>query len=62
MSDKEIPAQNGAQTPTGIDSASFIADYIEIDKNALLYICDLLGITPLEGQIIKSIIDSIETS
>ncbi len=28
---------------------SFTGDYIEIDKNALLYICDLLGIKADDG-------------
>lgn len=44
---------------SNLSGESFVADYIEIDKNALLYICDMLGIEPEEGQILKSIIDFI---
>ena len=44
---------------SAMSSQSFIADYIEIDKNALLHICDLLGVEPVEGEILKTIIDSI---
>jgi len=46
----------------GNDGESFIADFIEIDRNALLYICDLLSIVPSEGEVLKNIIEHIEQS
>lgn len=42
------------------NSESFIADFIEIDKNALLHICDLLAIEPVEGELLRTIIEVIE--
>ena len=36
--------------------AKDMTEFIEIDKNALLYICDLLKLEPEEGKLIASII------
>lgn len=47
---------------SALSSESFIADFIEIDKNALLHICDLLGVEPVEGEILRTIIEAIEAS
>lgn len=33
---------------------------LEIDKNALIYICELLGIEPVEGKLLGSIIHKLE--
>lgn len=44
------------------DENQFVADYIEIDKNALLYICDLLAIEPVQGHILQSIIEFVESN
>ena len=38
-----------------------IIDFIEIDKNALLYMCDLLGIEAVEGEIVKNIIEKLQS-
>jgi len=39
-----------------------VADFIEIDRNALLYICDLLSIVPSEDEVLKNIIEFLEQS
>lgn len=39
-----------------------MADLIEIDRNALLYICDLLNIAPVEDEVLKYIIEFLEQS
>lgn len=46
----------------GKDGDSFVADFIEIDRNALLYICDLLNIVPCEDEVLKRIIEFLEQS